>query len=73
MNKTVVHIFSCENCGGIFTEVVEPDDLRDWKGDKMKPQEYAEHIGRKTSIVSTHKCGEGVYGCAKLIGCELIE
>lgn len=50
-------IFKCQNCGKKFEE----------KPPKDKEYE-ADHVGKYTHIVSTHKCSDGIYGCARLVG-----
>lgn len=57
MKKGKWMIFKCQNCGKKFEE--KPPKDKEYK---------AEHVGKYTHIISTHKCGDRVYGCAKLIG-----
>ena len=62
------YIFKCQNCGKVFQKKAQNFYIY---GEKKKKKEYAEHIGVKTHIVETHKCKPNVYGCAKLIGCQI--
>ena len=64
MKKGLWYIFKCQNCGKVFQEKEKAQNMN-------RLIDYAEHIGVKTHIVSTHKCKPGVYGCAKLIGCQI--
>lgn len=50
-------IFECQNCRKKFEE--KPPKDKEYKSD---------HVGKYTHIISTHKCSDGIYGCAKLIG-----
>lgn len=71
MKKGLWYIFKCQNCGKKFQEKCVKSHIEsDYAGRKTE-NEYAAHIGCKTHIVSTHKCKEGVYGCAKLVGCQM--
>lgn len=71
MKKGLWLIFKCQNCGKVFQEKIT-EDVRFssltgvWQNDK----EIMENIGRKTHIVSTHKCKPDIYGYARLIGCK---
>jgi len=76
MKKGLWYIFKCQNCGKVFQEKEKAQNmnLSDMETGIMKNvdlREYAQHIGVKTHIVSTHKCKAGIYGCAKLIGCQI--
>ena len=66
------YIFKCQNCGKVFQEKY-PDNLNIFDEELKDLREYAEHIGAKRHIVSTHKCRPNVYGCAKLTGCQIWE
>lgn len=52
-------IFKCQNCGKKFKEKFSTEEEKTVD---------IEHIGTKTHLVSTHNCGNGMYGCGKLIG-----
>ncbi len=76
MKKGLWYIFKCQNCGKVFQEKEKAQNLNciDMDSGLKKPtemQKYAERIGIKTHIVSTHKCKPNVWGCAKLIGCQI--
>ena len=76
MKKGLWYIFKCQNCGKGFQEKGRAQNLNRFDMDtglkrRVEMEEYAEHIGTKTHIVSTHKCKNGIYGCAKLIGCQI--
>ena len=67
MKKGLWLIFKCQNCGKVFQEK-PPKGMAG-----ANYREIAKHIGAKTHIVSTHECKAGVFGCAKLIGCQIWE
>lgn len=76
MKKGLWYIFKCQNCGKVFQEKEKAQNMPRFDMDTGVEHgvglvEYAAHIGVKTHIVSTHKCKPGVYGCAKLIGCQI--
>ncbi|NLH00666.1 MAG: hypothetical protein GX488_01980 [Clostridiales bacterium] len=76
MKKGLWYIFKCQNCGKVFQEKGKAQNLNRFEYDtglkhSVEMLEYAEHIGIKTHIVSTNKCKPNVYGCAKLIGCQI--
>lgn len=74
MKKGLWYIFKCQNCGKVFQEKEQTQNLNSFdadNGNRARLEAYAKHIGANTHIVSTHKCKDGVYGCAKLIGCQI--
>lgn len=49
-----------------FSRCERPDEFEE-KPPKNKEYE-SDHVGKYTHIISTHKCSDGIYDCAKLIG-----
>ena len=69
--KGLWYIFRCKNCRKVFQEKNKAQNLNILDRQAKDMKDYAEHIGVKSHIVSTHKCKPGVYGCAELIGCQI--
>ena len=76
MKKGCWYICKCQNCGKVFQEKTQAQnlnhiDIKTGIKNSVGMREYAEHIAVKSHIVATHKCRQNVYGCAKLIGCQI--
>lgn len=72
VKKGLWYIFKYQNCGKVFQEKEKADNLNIFDN-PVKFNEYAEHIGARRHIVATHKCKPNIYGCGKLIGCQIWE